>query len=708
MAIIGKIRKHSGLAVIIIGVAIAAFVIGDFGKKTNKGTNDIGSVGGETIPIQDFNSKVEETLEITKENTKSEKITDEETYNIRQTTWSAMVKEILMGNEYDQLGLTVSPEELFDQVQGKNPHRYILQYFKDPKTNMYDPALVLNYLKSLDQQEPKAKQQWIRFEKAIKDDRLQTKYNNLISKGYYIPTAFLRKQYKNENQALKVLSISPAYQNIPDSTIKLTDADYEKYYNKNKHFFNQEEPYRDIEYVIFEVVSSPSDQKKIAEDVVNLYNDFLTSSDVPNFTNANSDKKYDSTFVKKGTLPGKLDSLAFSSKPGTFVPPFEFNNSWYMAKMIDVQERPDSMKASQILIGYEGSPLAKDQKITRTKDQAKKVADSLMVVLKKTPGKFIEIVKMISDYPTAKEDSGDLKWLTDGNANFALFFNAGLTMKTNEFKVIETSIGYSLLKITEKTKPILKIRIAVLQRQIEPSNQTFQDTYLKASAFAGQNKTAEAFDKSATAGKLAKKPAQNVKEMDNSVQGLTTARELVRWAYSENVKIGEVSPVFDLNGKYAVAVLKNATDKGQLPLDKIKDKIEPNVKNFKKIELLSEKMAKAYQSTKDLNALALQLNAKVDTSEVKFAGYGRTSISNEGEIVGTLFTSKKGQVTGPLTGNYGAYFVQLINVTEPAPKEDFSVEKMQMHSAFDSRVSNSAYQAIEKVVKIQDNRAKFF
>jgi len=708
MAIIGKIRKHSGLAVIIIGVAIAAFVIGDFGKKSNKGVNDIGSVGGESIPIHDFNIKVEESLDIQKENSKSEKISDEETYNIRQSTWNAMVKEILMDKEYDKLGLTVSAEELFDQVQGKNPHRYILQYFKDPKTNMYDPALVLNYLKNLDQQEPKAKVQWLRFEKAIKDDRLQTKYNNLISKGYYLPAAFLRKQYKNENQSLKILYVAPMFQNIPDSTIKLTDADYEKYYNKNKHFFNQEEPYRDIEYVIFEVIPSAADKKKIADDVVNLYNDFLTSNDIPNFTNANSDKKYDSAFVKKGTLPGKLDSLAFSSKPGTFFPPFQLDNSWYMAKLISAQERPDSIKASQILISFEGTALAKEQKITRTKEQAKKVADSLLLLLKKTPEKFIEIVNTISDYPTAKEDGGDLKWLTDGNANFALFFNNGLTMKPNEFKVIETSIGYSLLKVTEKTKPIMKLRIAVLQRQIEPSNQTYQDTYLKASAFAGQNKTADAFDKSATAGKLAKKSAQNVKEMDNSLQGLTSAREVIRWTYSENVKIGEVSPVFDLNGKYVVAILKNTVEKGQLSLDQIKEKIEPNVKNFKKIELVTEKMTKAFQSTKDLNSLAKEFNSKVDTADIKFTGYGRTTISNEGEIVGSLFTFKKDQVAGPLTGNYGAYFIKVMEVTEPAPKDNFTSEKMQLQSAFDSRVSNSAYQAIEKVVKIVDSRAKFF
>ena len=192
------------------------------------------------------------------------------------------------------------------------------------------------------------------------------------------------------------------------------------------------------------------------------------------------------------------------------------------------------------------------------------------------------------------------------------------------------------------------------------------------------------------------------------MQGVPSAREVVRWTFNEKVKIGEVSPVFDLNGKYLVVILKNAVDKGQIPLEKLKDKIEPNVKNYKKIELLAEKMKKAFGSKKDLPSLAAEFNAKIDTSDIKFSGYGRTSISNEGEIVGSLFTLKKDVVMGPLTGNYGAYFVEITAITEAAPKEDFTVEKMQLMNAFESRASNSAYQAIEKVVKIQDNRAKFF
>ena len=245
MAIIGNIRKHSGLAVIIIGVAIAAFVIGDFGKKTSRGSNDIGVIDGESIPYMDFNAKVEKTLENQKANTGNDKVTEQETYQLRQSTWTSSVKEILMGVEYEELGLTVSPEELFDQVQGKQPHRYILQYFKDPATGQYNPAVVLNYLKNLDKMEPKAKAQWLQFEKAIKDERQETKFNNLLTKAYYIPKAFLKKEFINQSRTLKLLTVAPETTSIPDSSVKLTDADYQKFYDKNKVYSGASESRKD-------------------------------------------------------------------------------------------------------------------------------------------------------------------------------------------------------------------------------------------------------------------------------------------------------------------------------------------------------------------------------------------------------------------------------------------------------------------------------
>ncbi|MCX6278154.1 MAG: SurA N-terminal domain-containing protein [Bacteroidetes bacterium] len=705
MAIIGKIRKHSGLAVIIIGVAIAAFVIGDFGKKTKRGSNDIGVINGESIPYMEFNAKVEKNLESQKENSGKDKMAEQETYQIRQSTWTSTVKEILMGEEYDELGLTVTAEELFDQVQGKQPHRYILQYFKDPATGQYNPAVVLNYLKNLEKMEPKARNQWLQFEKAIKEDRQETKFNNLLTKGFYVPKAFLKKDYINQSRTIKALTVAPETTSIPDTAVKLTEADYQKFYDKNKIYFYQDEASRDLDYVLFEVKPSDIDRKKIAEDVGKLYADFQTTSNVLNFANANTDVKNDTSFVKKGVYPAQLDTLLFYSKPGTVIPPFEFNNAWYMANILDIQERPDSMKGSQILVAYAGTG---NEKINRTKEQAKIKIDSLLNVLKKNPQAFAEVAKKYSDYPSAKDDAGDLKWFPDGNPNFDPFFNAGLQLKPNEMKVVDTRIGYSLFMLADKSAPVKKVKAAVLTRSIVPSNQTFQDTYLLASTFAGQNKTPEAFDKAAAAKGLQKRSAPNIRQMDGYIMGLPSAREMVRWGYAENTKVNEISPVFDLSGKYAVAILKAISEKGQQPLEAVKARIEPSVKALKKIEIISEKMKKAGEGTKDITAVAAKLGAKVDTSMITFGGYGRSNIGREMEIVGQLFDAKKGEFLGPLTGNYGAYFVVINDIVEPPAKDDFKSERMQQIQNFNSRVSNNMYSALEKIAKITDNRLLFY
>ena len=705
MAIIGKIRKHSGLVVICIGVAIAAFVIGDFSKKSTRGVNEIGKVNDEVISYADFNDKVDKVIEAQKQNKGNDKITDQETYQIRQDVWNGMVKEKILEEEFSELGLTVTPEELFDQIQGKQPHRYILQYFSDPKTNQYNPAMVMNYLKNLDQMEPKAKEAWLQFEKAIKEDRFETKFNNLISKGYYVPKAFLEKEYKLQARSVKVRFIAPQPQSIPDSLIKLTDVDYQKFYDKNKSLLYQDEANRNFDFIVFDVVPSDIDRRKTSEEVEQLYKDFLSVSDLANFTNANSDNKFDSNFVKKGTLPGKLDSLMFNSPAGTYVSPFEFKDTWYMAKLLNIQERPDSMQGFQILITFAG---AGNDTIKRTKEQARAKADSLATLLKKNPEQFSAIARLTSDYPTAKEDGGELKWFVDGDPNLNIFFKEGLSMKPKDIRVIETRIGYAIFELKEKTRPSKKVKVAILARIIEPSNQTYQETYMKASSFAGQNKTPEAFDKAAVQQGLRKKQATGIKEMDNQVMGLSSAREMVRWAFAESTKIGEVSPVFDLQGKYAIVILKRISPKGIPTLESVKDLLEPAVKINKKIEMLAENMRKDAVNLPDLNALANKYNTKVDTAVFAFTGVNRSALGSEGEILGKIFTFKTNSLMGPLTGRYSAYYLVVDEIIEPAAKEDFTYERNKLVQSFQGRVSSNLYTTLHKITTIEDDRIKFY
>jgi len=540
MAIIGTIRKQSGLAVIIVGVAIAAFVIGDFGKRRARGTTDIAVVNGEEIPYADYSAKVEEALETQKENRPNDKISDQETFQLRQGVYDQLVKEVILSKEYEEIGLVVSPEELFDQIQGKQPHRYILQYFKDPKTGAYSPALVLNYLKQLDQMEPKAKKQWLAFEKAIKEDRQESNFNNLVGKSFYMPKAFLKQEYVSKTRSMQVRFVAPNPYEIPDKDVKINDADYQAFYTKNIQYFFQDEPLRDIDFVTFDVQPSPTDRKKTTDDVVALYRDFQASPDPVNFMNANSDKKFDTVFIKKGILAPRIDSLLFNAKPGTFVNPFEQNNSWLMAKLLEIQERPDTMNGMQCLIAF---AYPGNENIKRTKEQAKAKADSLMSVLKKKPEMLADYARNISEFGNAKQDGGILKGIKDGDPALSIFYNTGLNMKPKEIKLIETKVGYAIFRLDDKTKPVKKMKVAMVSRNIEPSNQTYQDTYTKASAFAGQNRTSEAFEKGASKQGLSKRESPNMKESDNSVMGMQNAREVIRWAFSENTK-SVTSPLF--------------------------------------------------------------------------------------------------------------------------------------------------------------------
>ncbi|MBE0648064.1 MAG: SurA N-terminal domain-containing protein [Bacteroidales bacterium] len=706
MAIIGTIRKHSALAVIIVGVAIAAFVIGDFGAGRSKPTTDIGAVNGEDIAYMDFNSKVEENLEFQRENTGDDKISEETSYQVRQSVWNTMIRNLVIGNELEELGMGVSPEELFEQVQGKNPHRYILQYFKDPNSGQYDPAIVLNYLRNLDQMEPKARTQWLQFEKAIKEDRLETKFNNLISKSYYMPKPLLRKQHEQQNKSLNIRYVSPGFYVIPDSAVVLTDADYARFYDKNKAYFQNEEPVVELDYVMFEVKPSAKDREDIAEDVSKMFADFEKINDPMTFVNANSDQKFDTGYINRGILVKGLDSLLFSSPVDAVIPPFQEENAWFMAKVMGKEERPDSMQGAQLLITWAG--LGINDSVTRTQQQAKRTTDSLVAILKANPARFEEITKSISDYPTAKDDGGLLPWFPDGNENVSPFFDAGVTMKPNDVKIVETRLGYSIFKLSEKSPDKQKVKAAILQRNIDPSNQTFQDTYTRASMFAGTYKNPEAFDTGAVASGVFKRQAANVKPMDNTVQGLKSARNMVRWAFADPTEIGEVSPVFDLQGVYVVALLKDRSPAGVQPLDKLKERIEPSVKNMKKIELMAGQITEAMKRTADLNEFASTFNAKVDTATVTFTGMNRSTIARENDVLGQLFSLPSGQLQGPFQGNFGVYVVVVDNVVEAPSKEDFTYEQRMDFQGWNNRVSNSLFDALKKQATIEDHREMFY
>ncbi len=704
MAAIGSIRKHSTMLVIVIGAALAAFILGDFAKQRNRRDVNVGVIDGQEITIMDFNKKFETNLDNTKRQRKVTSLSGAEQASVRNQTWNQMVKNIIMGEEFNELGIDVTADELYDMVQGPNPHPLIVQSFTDPNTGKFDRSRVVEYLKNLDNYPPEAKQQWLEFEKYLKEDRMQTKFNALISKGYYVPKALAIEAYKEDNDRASVSFVAKKIVNIPDSVVTVTNDDYLAYYDANKEKFKQEAT-RDLDFVIFKVTPSAKDIDKAKKEIIAIKKEFAETDDVNRFMKVNSDTPYDSSWVGKGKLPVEIDSVMFTKEPG-YVSDFWFtDNAYHLARLMDVAMRPDSMKASHILISYKGAYRA-NPAISRTKEEAQKLADSLLIVIKKKPAKIETLATKYSDDPSAKTNNGDLGWFADG-AMVPAFNQACVDTKVGKVTLAETPFGFHIIKVTGKKDKVKKLKVALLTMEVVPSNETYQNVFADASKLASENKTLEQFNKAVKEMHLNKLSQPKINEMTSNIRGYDNVRPIVKWAFNDNTEIGVVSDVFDLEGAYMVAIVTEKRDKGIPALNEIKSMLTRAVLNQKKGEYVAEKM-KSYgndlnQISKNMNLPIEQDNALVFTAR-NFGSYGR-----EQKAIGTSFGLNKGATSKPIVDRVGVYVIKLNSLTASNAEKAYQKEVQKLEKDIANSVKNDLpYRAVEKATDITDNRIKFF
>ncbi|HNZ42553.1 MAG TPA: peptidylprolyl isomerase [Bacteroidales bacterium] len=729
MAVIGKLRKHSALIVILVGIAIAGFVLQDLftGGKGGRRSNEIfAKIGSEKLSKIDFDKKVDEQVEYYKQQAEKENLTSEENFQLMVQTWNQMEKELIMQHEYEELGLaiehdksnkpSISPEELYELMMGKNLHPYIIRSFTDPNTGKVNTQQIQNIITNFDQLKDDEKKQWKQLEQGIKDDRLATKYNNLVEKAYYMPKVFLQRQINEASKTANLRCYGIKYQTISDSAVTVTDDDMKKYYEEHKHEFEQENA-RDIDYVVFDVLPSKEDLAQIQEKVDTLFKDFqaLDAENIENFIKANSDAPYDSNFYKKGSLPVFLDSIMFNAPLGTIVPPYVDNNSYFMARLMQIQNRPDSVKASQLLVAYKDAPNPL-QNITRTKEQAKRIIDSLLVVANADKNNFPTLASINSDFPTAKQDGGDLGWIIDGNVETKFFFDSAYNSPVGNIKVIQSTMGYHLLYVADKKASMKKVKVAILQHDIKASSETFNKYLADASAFAGESRNTEQFNKNIADKGLNKRQAQFVKEMDYTLPGLTSAREIIRWAFYKETEKGMVSEqVYDCEGKYVVAMLVEKREKGIAPLDQVKTYIEPLVKREKKADQIIQKINATAGASKDINQIAAKMSTPVDTvNALTFSAYNFPKFGPEPELIGTIFTLKKNTLSAPIKGKMAVYQVWIDDISQAAGQINPDMMQMQLASYFRQRVRGDQYgqselfNAIKKQTEITDNRIFYY
>ena len=701
MAAIGNIRKHYGLLVAFVGLALLAFVLGDLFKSTNsRQATNVASVGNEKITYQDYSNLVNMNLESTKANNGGS-ISTEQNYSIHSNTLEQMIRDIVMKKEYKALGLAVSTDELYDQFLGETPNQYVVSSFTGAD-GKFNRELVETYIRDFQTLTPEMKANWLNFERAIKDDRLNTKYDNLLKKSFYLPAKLAERYYSDKNDKTSAEVYAVRYTTIADSTVVLNDADKKAFYEENKNKY-QTDATRSIDYVIFEIKPSQADIDYSRNFVNNLKADFAAIENPANFVNANSDLPYDSTWKSRTDVPAEFEDAIFSNGAGFVYGPYENEGYYNVARVLDIETRSDSLMASHILVSYANALRSTE---TRTKDEAKSLADSLLNVIKKDSSKIETLAKDFSDDPSAQTNNGDLGWFTDGTMVYT--FNEFVQdNEVGSVGMVETPFGYHIIKVTDRNEAAPRARIAVVANEITASTATYQNIFAEANRFVTENTTADEFDAAIEAQGLNKRTYPSLRKNSNYITGINNPRQIVRWAFDENTKVGDMSSIFDLDDMYVVAVLTKAVPEGYTPYEDIAERYEYVMKKEKKGAMLAEQ-AKAY-GTDYQKMIDNMKGEKTTVDNVTFEGRGFGNFGVEDKVIGTVIGMKAGEVSEPIVGGNGLYVVKIVKETPATATTDYTNIQKEQRSRYNNQIlNNAAYSALKDMTKIEDNSILFY
>ncbi|WEK19620.1 MAG: peptidylprolyl isomerase [Candidatus Pedobacter colombiensis] len=698
MGLMTFLRNRAGYILIgTIGFAIVAFLVGDAIKVGKpfwaESQKVVGSVDGEEISIDQFGPKVDQSLAQFKQQYGGSGNAQMQAMAV-DNVWQGEVAGILLGKEYARLGLTVSGDELFDLLQGKNPSPLIVQYFGNPQTGEVNRAEIINSLKQQDKN-PQLKQQWGLLQHEIEKQALQKKYANLISNSIYVTTLEANDEYLNRNKLASFKYTLLDYASIPDATVKPTEADYADYYNENKKRFDNPTETRSFEYVAFSVSPTKSDSAAVKAQVDKLAADFKTAANDSLFAAVNSDVKVPYTYMSKGKLDPAVDSVVFNLPAGSFYGPKFSGNSYKLVKVIDTRFSPDSVKASHILI---------DPSKLGGVDKAKKLADSLRTLVQ-NGANFATLAKQYS-IDGSKDKGGELGTFSRGQM-VPIFEEAAFNGKPGDLKVVTSQFGVHLIKIEKQVGSSKVAKLAYVEKGLVSSNKTRDAAYKKASSFLNEvnsNNFAELAQKNGyTIG-----VADKVTPTQGFAPGLDNPRQLIRDAYAAD-KGDVLKDVYQMDNSYVVARVTDVKPKGTLSLEAVKKDIEPMVRNAVKAKMLTEKANKALEGAAKIDQVAQKLGKPVNPVEnIVFANPIIPGASQENKLVGSVFGSQPGKLSKAIDGNMGVYVFSVDGFSNPAPLANTYKQKEAMMQANGQRSLGAAFQALQDKSKIKDNRVKFY
>lgn len=706
MAILNSIRKKGVFLIIIIALALFAFVLdGVIGSSTSspKGQSNIATVNGIDIPREDFMKLVDVTQRSLGPSTA--------TTQAMNIVWERELRRVLLNEQYEALGLTIEKAQLSDALSTNLANNPTFQN----DAGQFDERKLQEYIANLKATSLEAYQQWLDFEKITENGILEKNYFNLVKGGFITTLAEGKQEYHFQNDKINIEYVHLPYSKIADEDVPVSSEEIEKYIKDHPKDF-EVEPLLDIQYISFTEDPSPEDidasretiaallQDKIEFNNVSNMNDtipgFFKTTNYQEFVNANSDKGYIDRWWFKKDLPSGVADTISNLNVGEIYGPYREGNNFNLIKVIEERQMPDSVKANHILIRFQGLVTA-PQDVSRTKEEAKALADSILNVLQKDKSKYEVIAADFSEDLSNKDSGGDLGYFVPGNM-VTVFNDFVFDNEIGKLGVVETNFGFHIIEIVDQKNIQKVLKVATITKEIEPSEKTMNEVFSNAANFELDSQNGD-FNELAKEQGLNLKPVNRIGKLDANIPGIGNNRQIVNWAYQDDTNIGDVRRFNVLNG-YVIAQLTRKNPKGLMSISEASSIVTPILRNEKKAVKIRESV-----SGTTLNEIASNQSVTVqNATALTMANPTIAGAGTEAKVIGTAFGKKVGESTDLIDGKNGVYIVRILAINNAPELEDYSFYANQLNATLIPTINFKVYNALKNAAKIEDNRADFY
>lgn len=706
MAILENIRKRTTVLILIIGLALFAFVISGIFTSNDFSGGKVGStiaeINGEDISIDEFRAKIERASQQSAPGMTS--------LQMINSVWNQLLRTTILEQQMEDLGIAIEQDQIINVIKA-NPGIAQNPQFHDTN-GVFSETRFREFIADLKINAPSQYQAWLQDEEAIIQSARQQTYFNLIRAGVGATLKEGEFDYKLSNDKVDIQFARVPYSSIPDSTIVIGKNQIADYIGSHKQDY-QQEPARDIQFVYFEEKPSAADEAAIMDAITALLQDrveyfeerdttdtipgFRNTTDIAAFLDRNSDTKFDTIFKAKNELPAQFADSLMALEIGELFGPYRDSGAFKVSRM--VAKKPNgSVKASHILITYEGAERA-NPAISRSKEEAEVRAEELLLEARKEGTVFAELARDNSDGPSAPQ-GGDLGYFQEGV----------MTPKFNDFAfqnpighigLVETEFGYHIVKVDDKQDVV---QLATLSREIEASEETLNGLFTDATKFEMETTSSELpFTDVAKENKYVVRPVNKIKAMDEMLPGLGAQRAVVQWAFNEDTDLGDIRR-FNINNGYAVVQLTGIYREGLMAVEDASATVLPILRKQKKAErILAANQDKSMEELASSNNTTIASASALTVKSPTIPGAGREPL-----VVGRAFAMEEGATSKLIEGETGVFMIRLMK-KEVAPKLDnYSTYASSLQTSNAARVGTEVYNALREKAEIEDNRATFY